>query len=70
MASRSMILIPGKSRYRDDNVSATPSIDATVTAAEDFGAIDIATSCPLAGEGGAKPPSSAGTIATLAGPGR
>jgi hypothetical protein len=31
------------SRYRDVDVSAAPSIDATVTAAEDSGTTDVAT---------------------------
>jgi hypothetical protein len=63
MVSRSMIPIPGKSRYRDDDVSATSLIDDVVTAAEDSGATDVAASRSLAGGGGAEP-SSAGTITT------
>jgi hypothetical protein len=67
MASRSMIPIPGKSRYRDVDVSAAPSIDAAVTAVEDSGATDIATSHSPASGGGAEP-SSTGIITTSSPP--
>jgi hypothetical protein len=58
VASRSMILILGKSTYRDDGASATPSISAAVAASEDSGTADAATSCPLAREDGTQSPSS------------
>jgi hypothetical protein len=55
------VQVPGQRR------SAAPSIDATVTAAEDSGAADVVTSCLLADEDGTKPPST-GTFTTSSPP--
>jgi hypothetical protein len=39
--SRSMVLMLGKSTYRDDDKSATPSTDAAPAAGEGPGTIDV-----------------------------
>jgi hypothetical protein len=52
-----MILMLGKSMYRDDDASVAPSIGAAATAAEDSGAAEIVTSGSLSGGGGTEPSS-------------
>jgi hypothetical protein len=49
VASRSMVLMPGKSTYRHDDKSAAPSTDTKPVAVEGSGAIDVTTSCSPTG---------------------